>query len=369
MEATVKSRVEVNGWAADIEAVAQTANRIVAFVLAMQRLNACSFAKEIDQISFSINTKYAIQDNAIQIGTWFTHPAINVEAFESFALRLRPIIYDRDVCNFKDVISDARSIFADCPAALSEFLEIERLFNASDLNFQLSKMEVLSAAAASSPWPVLNLWNVVFGGNLWMRQDIHDELFLYGFLYHWNSKDDKWREYRRIEEAAGGRENVLRCMIPFFQHKYLAVSRLEKILVPTLRALGLSREIDTSSESPIIIPPDNSAARSEIDVAPSERTAPLDSETPNQTGTSVLDVHAIIRSLLPGQHLIERHSWRFRDGKMKRKLSLEGEGIQPPQVQEGNRMTVAPAGIMLDFIPAGETSITLEATPYIPPQS
>lgn len=365
----MKSRVEVNGCTADIEAEAQTANRIIAFVLAMQRLNSCSFAKGIDQISFSINTKYAIQDNAIQIGTWFTHPAINVEAFESFALRLRPIIYDRDVCNFKDVISDARSIFADCPAALSEILEIERLFNASDLNFQLSRMEVLSAAAASSPWPVLNLWNVVFGGNLWMRQD--DEFFLYGFLYHWNSKDDKWLEYRRIEEAAGGRENVLRCMIPFFQHKYLAVTRLEKILVPTLRALGLSREIDTSSESQsqITIPPDNSAARSEIDFAPSERTSPLDSETPQQTGSSVLDVHAIIRSLLPGQHLIERHSWRFRDGKMKRNLSLEGEGVQPPPVQEGNRMTVAPAGIMLDFIPAGETSITLEAVPYVPRKS
>lgn len=88
----MKGHVEAQGGTADIEVEPEAAKRLIAFVLAAQRLNSCSFAKEIGRIRFSINTKFSVNGDQIVAETWFTHPALNEEAFESFALRLRPII-------------------------------------------------------------------------------------------------------------------------------------------------------------------------------------------------------------------------------------------------------------------------------------
>lgn len=366
----MKGRVQTTNWATDIEIDAESAKRLIAFVLAAKRLNSGSFATGIDKIRYAINTKYSVEGDTIVAETWFTHPVVNEEAFESFALRLRPIIYDRDVCHFEKVAAISRSMLARSPEALAELAGVEALYHTKKLTEQLAKMETLAQAVTSSKWPVVNLWNVVFGGNLWMRQVFHDELFRYGFLYHWNAQNDKWMEYREIEKAAGGRENILRCMIPFFQCKHLAITRLQQILIPALRALGLGAEIEDIAGGPSVAGEASVPANAEFDSASSKRTVSKGIEQPC-TGTlasSVLDVLGIVRLLLPGQHLIERHSWAFGGEGMKRTLSLEAsEGVQPPQVRSDTPMQIAPVGMMIDYIPAGETSITLEATPYISP--
>lgn len=359
--------MQTNDWAADIETDAESAKRLVAFVLAAKRLNSGSFAREIDRIRFAIHTKYSVAEDQIVAETWFTHPVINEEAFESFALRLRPIIYDRDVCHFEKVIAISRSMLVGSPAALAELAEIEALYSSKVLSDQLARMEHLAEVAAATKWPIVNLWNVVFGGNLWMRKAFHDELFRYGFLYHWNAQNDKWMSYRQIEAAAGGRANVLRCMIPFFQCQHLAITRLQRILTLALQAMGKTAEIeeqvdDTSTQEQ---PP---PATTESNSSPSVRTIPKDAAQaqPEGAGPSVLDVHQIVMSLLPDQYLVEAHSWMFDGGAMKRTLSLRGSfGVPQPPVQANAPIEIAPAGIMVDYIPAGETSITLEAKPYM----
>jgi hypothetical protein len=365
----MRGRVQTGNWTADIETDAESAKRLIAFVLAAKRLNASSFAQAIDQIRFTINTKYSVEEDRIIAETWFTHPIVNEEAFESFALRLRPIIYDRDVCHFETVISISRVMLANAPQALDELSEIEGLYQSKKLAEQLVKMEALAQVAASSKWPVVNLWNVVFGGNLWMRQVFHDELFRYGFLYHWNAQNDKWMQYREIEKAAGGRDNILRCMIPFFQCRHLAITRLQEILIPVLHALGLEAEIE-DVRHPLDVEGASESTAGERDSVASRRAIPeaaVHSRTEGST-SSVLDVLGIVRSLLPGQYLIEGHSWTFNAGDMKRRLSLGGSGgVASPQVNPA--MQIAPVGILIDQIPAGETSITLEATPYVPPSA
>ncbi|MET4476766.1 hypothetical protein [Bradyrhizobium sp. F1.13.3] len=364
----MKATIQTTGGAAEIETDVESAKRLVAFVLAAKRLNAGSFAQAIDRVRFAINTKYSVEGREIIAETWFTHPDVNEEAFESFALRLRPIIYERDVCHFEKVISISRSMFANVPATLAGLTDIETLYHSERLTEQLSKMEALAEAVKTSKWPVVNLWNVVFGGNFWMRRSYHDELFRYGFLYHWNAQGDKWMQYREIEKAAGGRENVLRCMIPFFQCHHLAITRLQQVLIPALQALGLGAEIESGMAQATDDEKFADPSESDTDLVQSKRdmSEPAEHGHVNNEESSVLDVLGMVRSLLPGQHLIERHSWAFREGEMKRTLSLEAsEGVQPPPVRRDRPMQIAPVGMMIDIIPAGQTSVTLEATPYI----
>src|SRR5262249_44518094 len=54
-ETVVKGRVQTNDWTAHIEVDAESAKRLIAFVLAAKRLNSCSFAQGIDRIRFAIN--------------------------------------------------------------------------------------------------------------------------------------------------------------------------------------------------------------------------------------------------------------------------------------------------------------------------
>jgi hypothetical protein len=358
----VKGRVQINGWTADIETDAETAKPLIAFVLAAKRLNACSFAQGIGGIRFAINTTYSVAADQILAETSFTHPVMNEEAFESFALRLRPIIYSRDVCHFERVIEVSRAMLANSPEALTELADIEALYRSEKLSSQLARMETVAQAAAVSRWPIINLWNVVFGGNLWMRKHYHDELFRYGFLYHWNDQSDKWMLFREMEKAAGGRENVLRCMIPFFQCQHLAITRLQRILTPALQAVGLSAEIEEAAE--VVEEPVNRTAESTS--APAVRATFKDSEHPRAeaSGPSELHVSEIVRSLLPGQCLTERHSWMFKGGEMKRTIWLGGSGgVRAPLVRTDAPMQVVPAGIMVDYTPPGQTPI-FEATPY-----
>ncbi|SFN81828.1 hypothetical protein SAMN05216573_122101 [Bradyrhizobium sp. Rc3b] len=365
----MKGRVQTKDWTADIETNAESAKRLIAFVLAAKRLNSCSFAQGIDRIRFAINTKYSVAGDQIIAETWFTHPVVNEEAFESFALRLRPIIYDRDVCHFEKVVAISRSMLASSPEALAELEDIEALYQSKSLSDQLARMETLAQAVAASKWPIVNLWNVVFGGNLWMRKVFHDELFRYGFLYHWNAQNDKWMDYREIEKAAGGRENFLRCMIPFFQCQHLAITRLQRILSPALQAVGLGNQREELAGNAAEAQEQSTPATTESASVPAVRAISEGTdETPaEELGPPVLDVHQIVRSLLPDQYLIERHSWMFKGGEMKRTLSLEAsDGVRPPQVTANTPMEVAPAGIMVDYITAGETSVTLEAKPYMP---
>ncbi|MHC2432746.1 hypothetical protein [Bradyrhizobium sp. USDA 4451] len=356
----MKGRVQINGRTADVETDTESAKRLVAFVLAAKRLNACSFAQGIDRIRFAINTTYSVEGSQIIAKTWFTHPVVNEEAFESFALRLRPIIYNRDVCHFEKVIEISRSMLANSPEALVELAYIEAIYRSEKLSNQLARMETVAQAATVSKWPIINLWNVVFGGNLWMRRKYHDELFRYGFLYHWNAQNDKWMVYREIEKAAGGRENVLRCMIPFFQCQHLAIARLQRILTPALQAVGLSAEIEEAAvgEEPV---PDTMESTS----TPSVRAISKDAgETRIEaSGPSELHVSEIIKSLLPGQHLTEQHSWMFKGGEMKRTMSLGGT-VRPPPIRTDAPMKVVPAGIMVDYTPPGAASTDFEATPY-----
>lgn len=364
----MKGRVQINGWTADIETDADSAKRLIAFVLAAKRLNSCSFAQGIDRIRFTINTTYTgAEGGHIMVKTWFTHPVVNEEAFESFALRLRPIIYDRDVCHFEKVVATARSMLANSPEALAELAEIETLYHSKKLSDQLARMETVAQAAAASKWPIINLWNVVFGGNLWMRKVFHDELFRYGFLYHWNAQNDKWMEYREIEKAAGGREIVLRCMIPFFQCQHLAISRLQQILTLALQAVGLGTEIEEAAGNTAELEEASVPGTTESNSTPAVRAISngTDQTRAEASGSSELDVRDIVKSLLPGQYLTERHSWMFKGGKMKRTMSLGGsEGALPPQVRTDAPVQVVPVGIMVDYTPPGQTSNTLEATPH-----
>ncbi|MFV8147524.1 hypothetical protein ACNQ1H_26760, partial [Enterobacter cloacae complex sp.6722787] len=124
----MKGRVQTNGWTADIETDTDSAKRLIAFVLAAKRLNSSSFAQGIDGIRFAISTKYSVVGDHILAETSFTHPVVNEEAFESFALRLRPIIYERDVCHFEQVVAISRLMLANSPEALAELAEIETLY-------------------------------------------------------------------------------------------------------------------------------------------------------------------------------------------------------------------------------------------------
>lgn len=362
----MKGRVQTNSWTADIETDTESAKRLIAFVLAAKRLNSCSFALGIDGLRFTINTKYSVVGDQILAETSFTHPVVNEEAFESFALRLRPIIYERDVCHFEKVIAISRSMLANSSEALTELAEIETLYHSKKLSDQLARMETVAQAAASSKWPIINLWNVVFGGNLWMRKDFHDELFRYGFLYHWNAENDKWMDYREIEKAAGGRENVLRCMIPFFQCQHLAITRLQRILTPALQAVGLSAEIEVTAGNATEVVEASVRGTTESTCTPAVRAIPKDAEQTRAeaSGPPELLVIDIVRSLLPDQYLMERHSWMFKGGEMKRTMWLGGsEGVRSPQVRTDAPMQVVPVGIMVDYTPPDQT-ITLEATPY-----
>lgn len=366
----MKAIIQTQSGATEIETDPESAKRLLAFVLASQRLNAGSFAQAIDRIRFAINTKYITEGDQITAETWFTHPVVNEEAFESFALRLRPIIYERDVCHSETVISISRSMFANAPEMLAELTDIEALYSSKKLAEQLLKMESLAEVAARSKWPIVNLWNVVFGGNLWVRQAHHDELFRYGFLYHWNAQGDKWMQYREIEKVAGGRENLLRCMIPFFQCHHLAITRLQKLIIPVLHAIGMGFEVESGLVEASVAEEFSPPTEADTDAVRNKRAISENAEQGTAASDkSVLDVFDLVRSLLPGQHLIERHSWAFTRGEMKRTLSIQAsEGVRRPPVSRDSSMQIAPVGMLIDIIPAGQTSVTLEATPYIQPR-
>jgi hypothetical protein len=339
--APLAGHVDYGKWEADISVPLEVTDRMAAFILAAERIETSTFAGEIDQIKFRMQTKYTRIGENIHWDTTFGHPPINIESFESFALRFRPVIFERDICNFEKVLVDARVAFAESPLALADLSQIEALYSAQALREQLSEMTSLCKAASPLPRPVMNFWNVIFGGNVWMRPEFHDELFLFGFLYHWNASNDKWKHYLYIEQLAGGQNAIIRCMIPFFQSKLLAVSFLKDILLHSLLALGVvqaaapgaersaSIRFATSSLVDVDFTPDvaNTSGTRPVHVASAINDQSETGDDENASGfaaSPVIDIQTMADTLAEGKHLIEEYSWRLRDGKMKYELSLSG---------------------------------------------
>ena len=205
--------------------------RLEAFILLLDRITESSFYKNMEIMRFTMHVEHTRTTGGVHRKILFSHPTFRIEDFESLNLRVRPLLYHRDATGFlQKVMPAAEKLLAGHPRA-AELAHIKRQFEANDLRAQVTSL----VTAKSFNWsePTTNKWQIIFGGHMWITDDLYDDLFQYGLLYHWNEQDDKWKRYREIETIAGSFQAVARCSIPFLVRKVSAAKKLQDLLLDT----------------------------------------------------------------------------------------------------------------------------------------
>ena len=206
-------------------------DRLEAFILVLDRITKSSFYKNMELMRFTMHVEHTRTTGGVHRKILFSHPTFRIEDFESMKGRVRPLLYQRDATEFlQKLMPAAEKLLAGHPRA-AELAHIKRQFEANDLRAQVTSL----VTAKSFNWsePTINKWQILFGGHMWITDDLYDDLFQYGVLYHWNEKDDKWNRYREIETIAGSFEAVARCSIPFLVRKVSAAKKLQDLLLDT----------------------------------------------------------------------------------------------------------------------------------------
>ncbi|MCW2282597.1 hypothetical protein M2323_000358 [Rhodoblastus acidophilus] len=325
--------------------------RLSAFLSVVERISDSSFYKIIPQMRYTLIVEHVRTAAGVQRRTWFSHPVFRIEDFESLCVRIRPLLYDRDAASFvKKIVPIAEKIL-HTDTLKQELRRIVAHFDATDI-----KKEVTSLVAwkqVSDQELTINRWQVIFGGNMWLTEELYDDLFLYGMLYHWNENGEKWKKYQEIEKAAGSYEAVVRCSIPFLARKVSAARRLHDLICeagikPALNGTPPAQE---NSSGGAIEHQDGPVTSMNV---PSPQA-----ELPCDT----IDPLMLIWNSPEGSFIREYYTLPMDKPDLKFTITLEARGVAPPQ-PNGQRFKYIPSLRYVQMIqPGTKTELDYEVAP------